>query len=789
MPAPLPPNLRERLFCPMVQGEMSRVRAWIGLAPVVLVLAACKLGGEPKGGRSAGASPPAPHHVPPPPPPPDAPPEVLAQPVPLWKSGKVAAQIDAAAAGAKGHLLLDLGEAWVPYIFTDGVDPAGVPLPNAYRPTYLALARGETPDDLHGERAARDKYLELYGIMPTLHLMRDRFRRTMELPCVKELELQPLIDFTDVVVHESNQAAYKVVDDYRFLNGAVRQMLQQQHVDDPDALDVAALDKRDQDKLKRYRKTAPEFLAVAAAQDRLKCEGYMQDRRYVRGALDWSTRDALAELERRHRVYSWGYLGKDTLAVLRVPPAEAERQSVVRVLLERAIHAAGVIEDGSTVTAEGKPRIWTDQNGRDQIVPNLVADLERRLIEAFGLQTPESTLAFLDGLGELPHDKHLLVAIEAPAWPEYYDGDMDFSLEYDRGDVWYDFPYDATGKERAQPVERRPRVTLYTTYLGQKIALARFGTTIGGWRSEQIGETLMWRYKESPPGPRVWDEIVSAPVWLPPDTTPPKDMLKKKQKRKADEPEYEVNYHETGPSYASAYGLVAAYHKKYLERADGTIMLGNDEGIRTHGSVDYMSIMRRHSHGCHRLHNHIAVRLMSFVLTHRAHKRMGNERLAYKKEILYQDVPYLMDIKQGGYVFMLEQPIEVEVLEGRVRGDVKRPIEFLVPKWNPDAGAYVTADGGAVEVQGDQLVQVPLPPPPDGGVPLPPGLIVAPPPPAPTGWISPFAPGAGPVHANTAPAGGASTGRVVAVPAAVAPRVAPPAPKPPPPSPVMPAPR
>ena len=68
-----------------------------------------------------------------------------------------------------------------------------------------------------------------------------------------------------------------------------------------------------------------------------------------------------------------------------------------------------------------------------------------------------------------------------------------------------------------------------------------------------------------------------------------------------------------------AYGLVAAYHQLYSEDTDGNVRLGGDQGIRMHGSVDYMSIMRRHSHGCHRLHNHIAVRLMSWVLAHRHH--------------------------------------------------------------------------------------------------------------------------------------------------------------------------
>jgi hypothetical protein len=208
---------------------------------------------------------------------------------------------------------------------------------------------------------------------------------------------------------------------------------------------------------------------------------------------------------------------------------------------------------------------------------------------------------------------------------------------------------------------------------------------------------------------------VASPVWLPPDSTPPKDLLARRKLRKPGEPIYEVNYHETGPSYASAYGLVAAYHKKYFEKSDGSIVIGNDEGIRTHGSVDYMSIMRRHSHGCHRLLNHIAVRLMSFVLEHRPHTRLGNEHLGFRKQFAYEDQTYLMAIDEGGYVFKLDTPLKVMVDEGRIRGKLKRPVEVEIPKWNTEIGAYVTPDGGAVQLQGDQLVDVPLPPP-DAGV-------------------------------------------------------------------------
>jgi hypothetical protein len=233
----------------------------------------------------------------------------------------------------------------------------------------------------------------------------------------------------------------------------------------------------------------------------------------------------------------------------------------------------------------------------------------------------------------------------------------------------------------------------------------------------------------------VWTSIIAAPVWLPPDTTPARDLLKRRKDRKPGESKYELNYHETGPSYASAYGLVAAYHHKYVERADGSIVIGVDEGIRTHGSVDYMSIMRRHSHGCHRLHNHIAVRLMSFVLAHRPHKRNGQEALSYAKTFEYEDESYNLELKQGGYVFQLDTPLKVEVLEGRIRGQVQEAIDIAIPKYDEKIGAYVTPEGGAVQVRGNALVGVPMPAPPDGDV-----SAVEAPAVIPTGIFSPPAP-------------------------------------------------
>lgn len=631
----------------------------------------------------------------------------MLDPVPLWEHGRTDKYIDAAAAPQNGYLVLDLGELWAPYLFSDGVSDDGKPLPNSYRSTYLALARGEFPDDRHGERAKVDKYLELFGIMPTFQLLRERMRAMFKLACVDTLDRAPLERFTHVVTYTNNTDAKKRIAQYEAAKQRVLMLTQLAAAASPEALDPAVLSKKDQAALKFYLEETPQRAALEALQERLRCEGYLAGRgKVLPGVMDWATHEGLAEFERRNRVYSFGYIGRDSLGPLRQAPKDVEREAVLRVLTERALQAAGVLEDGSvSANSEGETLTFTGRDGQNHPVPNLANALRETLIDAFGLSTPDATLAWLESLGELPSDQHRFVAVPMIALPEYYAPEMQLTLDYDRGDVWYEFPYDDKGQEVPQPVSRRPQVTVSTLYEGQKIPLARFGTTIGGWRTELVNGTVMWKYKESPVGPRAWDEIVAAPVWMPPDGTPPEDLLKHNDARKsAADPEYVVNYHEVGPSYASAYGLVAAYHRTYLQRADGSIALGTDEGIRTHGSVDYMSIMRRHSHGCHRLHNHIALRLMSFVLAHRPHRRVGQEPLGYRRFLPFKDKTYLLDIPQGGYVFKLNTPLLVNVEEGRIRGQVKAPIEIAIPKWTPERGGYVMPDGRKVLVRGSQLI-------------------------------------------------------------------------------------
>src|SRR5205823_2759187 len=132
-------------------------------------------------------------------------------------------------------------------------------------------------------------------------------------------------------------------------------------------LDTSHTSDRDERRIADYQRLAPRYAAMVATQRRLACEGYYEGLSggHVEGGFDWNTHEALGRFERRHRIYGWGIVARDTLAMLRRSPEEGEQEALIRVLTERALHAAGMIEDGSI---EGSFR---GSDGATHDVPNL----------------------------------------------------------------------------------------------------------------------------------------------------------------------------------------------------------------------------------------------------------------------------------------------------------------------------------------------------------------------------------------------------------------------------------
>jgi hypothetical protein len=269
------------------------------------------------------------------------------------------------------------------------------------------------------------------------------------------------------------------------------------------------------------------------------------------------------------------------------------------------------------------------------------------------------------------------VPVTLPEPPEYYAPNMDFSVVVDRGDVFYAPPFDEKGKAVNQTRHHFPMFTLRVRYREQQIPLVRWRTTIGGWRSDQAQNGYEYfRYKGSDVGPRVWRNVVSGPVWIAPTSTPIRTLVKAKAVR--GKWQQVVNYDEVGPGYLSAYGLVAAYN--VVPGKNGRPDW--DNGVRVHGSSEILSIRNpdAYSHGCHRLMNHLAVRLFSFILRHRPVIIEGDKPLDFSRQFLWKDDVFEMRLPSRGFWYRLEPPLPVMVLEGNIVGTPKKPITGYVPK-------------------------------------------------------------------------------------------------------------
>ncbi len=590
-------------------------------------------------------------------------------------------------AEARGYAIVDLSDDWVPYIFSDktaGVDDKS---DNNYRTRYIGLANDEV--DMWGDTLEphEHNYLELYGIPPALSVVKDEWDSTDAeiVPCLTEAGFDPTV-FTefDGTIAFTKGGQSKRVKKARWYKAqlATKMRKAKLDIDVPADLEAAKTDPKTKAAYKQWREFAAEVNVIDHAQRRFRCERLFNNAdgkgKYDEGVYDSATTHALANFERKHDLMGWGHFKRDNLDMLATMPDAAIHQRLLRVLAERVTTSVGILEDGSARDWKKGKFTYKDTEGNEHELRDLVTEYTDAVATALDMKTPESakaSLAKLSDLGKGDFD-NLLVAVKLPALPPYYPsdgaGNMELSTHIDRGDVWYDFPYDAEGNKKGQPRQRFPHLTLYVHYNGQKIPLVHWRTTIGSWRTEtHEGETML-KYKNSDVGERIWKDIVAAPVWIPPPSTPAAELIKgywRKGKFKKD-----VNYAETGPGYKSAYGLVAAYHVKPVEAKDGEIKYF-DNGIRTHGSVDYMSILRRFSHGCHRLYNMDAVRLFSFVLRHRDFKREGQQPAGVGRFIDYEEKRYHMQLDTRGYKYELVEPIPVDVTAGRIVGRRKSPIE------------------------------------------------------------------------------------------------------------------
>jgi hypothetical protein len=562
---------------------------------------------------AAGPPPPAPAPPPAAPAPAPAAPEALAPGTGvLISEGGAEKWLTPEQAVAAGYTIVDLSDGWTPYLFAQHQGPNGEVLANRYRRVFVGLANDQLDDDGQPLPPGSKNYLELYGVFPSLSVLRARFVEDAARTCDKPP--------------------------------------------------------------RKPKKHLPPPTPMAEAEHRLACEGFLAPAtRHHPGKLDEPMRLAIQAFQQKHMIYEGHALQPRTREALARPLLDNDHRSLMRALRERVMAAAGVIEDGTAELKSSTPIL----QGSRPVIRNLADEYTDAAAKQLGLTGPQESLAFLQrhgaALGQLQ------AGVKLPAPPEYYGPNMDLNIIIDRGDVWYDLPFDETGAFHPQARKKYPQFQLYTTYRGQKLLLARWRTTVGGWRAEQASDGYEYfRYKGSDVGPRIIKQVVAGPVWIAPESTPIRALVKSKLVR--NHREFVVNYDELGPGYLSAYGLVAGYFviPGQNGRSDW------DNGIRLHGSSEYLSMYSAvgYSHGCHRLPNHLAIRLYSFILRHRPMRIAGDKIMnpEFTRQFLRSNDVFEIKIPSRGYYYYLDPPLPVEVLEGEIKGEVKTPILTYVPK-------------------------------------------------------------------------------------------------------------
>lgn len=590
---------------------------------------------------------------------PPLPAESCAETVLHLQDGQVRGTICRDRAAGLGLTVIDLSEDWTPALFAPGPEGQAP----RYRERYLALAHGR--EKVRGPAGADSDALALYGIFPTLPVLRERLAEADRHACHDAVD-DAAIGRVRRDQHElDNLAAARRRSLLAGSRAYTRGMLRRHRQPDLDAL--AAAVPRLRGAIAYHRRLQDEQDAMRAVQRHLLCDGLLEAR-YIDGVLGWRTAEALDRYQKLHFLRPTESLDAETRAAMLEDPRELDFRAALRTLRERVVDATGLIEDGSagnaTLPVLGRHlepesmRVVPGHAPLPDAAPDLIAPATEAAARHLGWRGPAEVIAFVDR-----HPQPTLrVAVALPPPPDYHAPHMQLRAVIDRGDVWYDV------RRRWRPVERRPVLTLYARVGERRIALVRWPTTIGGWNKELRNGWVQWRYKDSEVGPRVWREMYAAPTWVPLASTPDRDLVRRTWKPGR---RWELRADTLGPSPRSAYGLVMmVHHQKVVRRGQ---LRWDDNQIRTHGSSNVPSIAAGHSHGCHRLLNHLAVRLGTFVLNHRAHERRGEVPSRYRRIVRQGGQRFVARLDSRGYLFELTPPVPVDVLPGRILSRRKRP--------------------------------------------------------------------------------------------------------------------
>lgn len=583
--------------------------------------------------------------------------------VETFVDGRSDGWVCAGAAAAAGLTIVDLSDAWAPRPFAagpDGVAPR-------FRATYLALAAEDSVDG--DELEPEEQFVELYGVVPNLSTVLRRLTDDARHACHDAIAPAPLAAFTRSL-SQANDDAIRAADRRRayLATRLERERARRQLATIDDLARLTAWKKP----LADFRRLDAQRAALTTLQAHLVCDGIMTTR-HADGLFTWRTGHAVEMFQRKNFLVPNARFDDETRQALLAGSRELTYRAALRVLRERVADATGLIEDGTAgagpqpiLGRQLEPSIMRAARGHRPLpgaAPDHVGAATEVAARALGWTDAARARAWLEPRQPLGGVR---VALALPPPPAYHRAHMELEAEIDRGDVWYDT------RPIRRHAPRRPALVLYARHDGVRTPLVRWPTTIGSWSDvRRPSGHVVQKWKESDVGKRVWRDLYAAPTWFPPSSTPDRDLVKYLWNGT-----WRLKHEVFGPGPRSAYGMVMLVHHRVA--GSGRRVRFSDNGIRVHGSSSVTSIAHGNSHGCHRLFNHLAVRLGGFLLAHRTHVRRGEDVSPYRRIVNYKG-RFEARLESRGYLYELTPPVPIEVLPGRIRSARKVPPRNSAP--------------------------------------------------------------------------------------------------------------
>ena len=618
-----------------------------------------------------------------------------------------------------GLTVIDLSDDWLPYVFSEEPDK-----PQPLRPYLIDLANERFRPGSAYARARADRHFEAFGIFPSLNLLRRRLADSKRHAChekVKDDVLNELSAKNVIPAEEAEKipnpdpktaAETPMITTGRTVSPRPLTALEkkavmamQAHLRCEDLLSGRAnggrMDRRTVEGLKIYQRLqmiADSGNIELETRTALLGDSREQDFRALLRGLRERVVDATGLIEDGSAMGVQGQVqGRvlDSSEFRPLPtPAASNTQSDPATPAKAVPRAEPAGSAGSGASREGMgtlPGVPSKTAVNVTPAPDLIAPATQAASQALGWTSPDAVLASTlvvapaasssskkpahKAASKAPAPLPPAVAIRLPPLPSYHSPKMELRAEIDRGEVIMKRPaLDKEGhKKWHPPVADRPTITLYAHVGKGDVALGRWPTTIGGWKTfEKSDGSLALKYKESVTGDAIWPEVLATPTWHPATGMPTRRLLVKVGD--AWVPKTEI----IGPGYRAAYGLVALVHHQiegYDEHGQPQLV---DHRIRTHGTPGYRAVKRGESNGCHRLHNYVALRLADFLLRHHENVRQGLVPEDYVRHLQYKGQDVDLESETKGYRFQLTPPVPVTVLTGEVHGKASA-VRGLVP--------------------------------------------------------------------------------------------------------------